>query len=274
MNKIKVGQFGKIGENMVAFELSKRGWIVFLPPYDERVDIVAMKFICTECGSTWNITHNLHCSNPSCENFEEIAKSKIVKSKKCSSCNTIYTRDDISSQTSTCPNCQTNTLEEVALCNVCNSEINVKENNCTNPSCNSSDYKIVFRSIQVKSTHYVDNGKNLGFNFKYQDLLNDDRHFFVVYLRSIDDCKETHHYWVMNKKDFKNVKNIDTTSFKIYQNDRGHYDPKKLLPFKYDEKKVCELNEKIAQEMDIQIIERYKQELKKYDPFLKLDEDL
>ena len=31
----KVGQFGKIGENMVAFELSKRGWIVFLPPYDE-----------------------------------------------------------------------------------------------------------------------------------------------------------------------------------------------------------------------------------------------
>ena len=33
----KVGQFGKIGENMVAFELSKRGWIVFLPPYDELV---------------------------------------------------------------------------------------------------------------------------------------------------------------------------------------------------------------------------------------------
>ncbi|MBI3600721.1 MAG: hypothetical protein HY097_08795 [Nitrospinae bacterium] len=33
--EMKEGQFGKIGEHMVGFELSKRGWIVFFPPYDE-----------------------------------------------------------------------------------------------------------------------------------------------------------------------------------------------------------------------------------------------
>lgn len=274
MSDIKVGQFGKIGENMVAFELSKRGWIVFLPPYDERVDIAAMKFICTDCKSTWNVTHNLHCSNSECENHSEIPKSKIVKSKKCSSCQTVFVRNQINSQEAICPNCNTNTLEETALCNVCDTEVVVKQDNCTNPQCNSVDYKIVFRSIQVKSTHFVDNGKNLGFNFKYQDLLKDDRHFFIVYLRDIEDCKESHHYWVMSKDDFKSIKNIETISFKIYQNDRGHYNPDKLLPFKYSEEMVCKINSKIKQSTILRFREAYIKLLKKYDPFLKLDGNL
>jgi len=274
MSEIKVGQFGKIGENMVAFELSKRGWIVFLPPYDERVDIVAMKFICTECNSIWNVTHNLQCSNPQCENYNEIPKSKIIKSKKCSSCQTIFNRNEIASQETICPNCNTNTLDEIALCNVCNNEVTVKQNNCTNPTCNSLNYRIVFRSIQVKSTHYVDNGKNLGFNFKYQDLLDDDRHFFIVYLRDIKDCKETHHYWVMSKDDFRSIKNIETVSFKIYQNDRGHYNPDKLLLFKYNEEMVCKINNKIKHSTLPEFREAYKKLLKRYDPFLKLDENL
>jgi len=274
MSEIKVGQFGKIGENMVAFELSKRGWIVFLPPYDERVDIAAMKFICQLCGSTWNITHNLKCSEPSCENFDEIAKSKIVKSKKCSNCNTVFSREQITSQTTICLICNTNTLEEVALCNVCNNQVIVKKENCTNLNCKSEEYKIIFRSIQVKSTHYVDNGNNLGFNFKYQDLLNDERHFFIVYLRDTKDCKETHHYWVMSKDDFLTIKNIETISFKIYQNDRGHYNPELLLPFKYNEVMVCRINNKLRIATRPSFINAYKQLLKKYDPFLKLDENL
>ncbi len=274
MSEIKVGQFGKIGENMVAFELSKRGWIVFLPPYDERVDIAAMKFICSSCGSAWNITHNLHCSNKDCINHNEIAKSKIAKSKKCTNCNTVFERDEITSQTSLCPKCNTNTLEEIALCNICNNEISVKQNNCTNSSCNSKDYKIIFRSIQVKSTHYVDNGKNLGFNFKYQDLLHDNRHFFIVYLRDTKDCKESHHYWVMSKDDFISIKNINTVSFKIYQNDRGHYNPDKLLKFKYNEEKSYQINKKLEQTSNLASFSEYKQLLKKYDPFLKLDEEL
>lgn len=73
----KAGQFGKIGENMVAFELSKRGWIVFLPPYDERVDILAMKFICAECGSPWDNTHTIHCINVDCKNYKTILKDLI-----------------------------------------------------------------------------------------------------------------------------------------------------------------------------------------------------
>ena len=96
----------------------------------------------------------------------------------------------------------------------------------------------------------------------------------MVYLRSIEDCKETHHYWVMNKDDFKSIKNIDTVSFKIYQNDRGHYNPDKLLPFKYDEVKACELQNKIKNATNELELLELKEQLKKHDPFLKLDEDL
>ncbi len=44
--ELKVGQFGKIGEHMVGYELSKRGWIIFFPPYDERIDMASVKFRC------------------------------------------------------------------------------------------------------------------------------------------------------------------------------------------------------------------------------------
>ncbi|MBU1679896.1 MAG: hypothetical protein KJ799_05910 [Bacteroidetes bacterium] len=269
---MKGGQFGKIGENMVAFELSKRGWIVFLPPYDERIDILAMKFICSTCNSLWNTTHNLFCANSQCENHQEIAKTRIKKSKKCTKCNCTFSRQSVPSQSSICPTCNTNSLEEIALCNICESEIDVKQRNCTTVGCQSTNYRIVFRSIQVKSTHFVDNGQNLGFNFKYQDLLDDDRHFFIVYLRDIKNYDEKHHFWVMNKNDFISIKNIDTVSFKIYQNDRGHYNPDDLKNFHYDSSMTLRINHKLETSTDPHRISIYRILLKKYDTFLKLDE--
>ena len=81
--EMKEGQFGKIGEHMVGFELSKRGWIVFFPPYDERIDIVALKFICEKCNAFWDTTHMLTCTNIKCDLYNKvIIKSKILKSKK------------------------------------------------------------------------------------------------------------------------------------------------------------------------------------------------
>ena len=271
MSEIKVGQFGKIGENMVAFELSKRGWIVFLPPYDERVDIVAMKFNCAICGSEWNVTHNIHCFNTGCNNHISLAKTNIVKAKKCTTCERIFRRNIVGSQVSICPDCNTNTLIEFPVCNICSSEIGVMHYNCTNETCHSTEYKILFRSIQVKSTHFVDNGKKLGFNFKYQDLLNDNRHFFIVYLRDLKDYKESHNYWVMSKEDFISIKNIDTASFKIYQNDRGHYNPDDMKNFIYNEYMTLRLDEKLKKATNPRFITAYKQLLIKYDTFLKLD---
>ena len=271
----KVGQFGKIGENMVAFELSKRGWIVFLPPYDERVDILAMKFICAECGSPWDNTHTIHCININCENYKIIKTTKIEKAKKCRNCGEVFTRNDVSSQSNTCPVCKTNTLEEFPICNLCDNPVAVKENMCKNPQCNSTEYKIIFRSVQVKSTHLVDEGRNLGFNFKYQDLLSDDRHFFVVYLRDQENCVEKHRYWVMNENDFKTIKKIETVSFKIYQNDRGHYDPSSLDKFKYREEETCELKKELEEAQnnkDDKKIEELQGKLKEKDTFLKFDE--
>ena len=67
----KVGQFGKIGEHMVGFELSKRGWIIFYPPYDERVDVVAIKIRCKACKSNWYNEHRIACLNSKCTEFEK-----------------------------------------------------------------------------------------------------------------------------------------------------------------------------------------------------------
>ena len=89
----KVGQFGKIGEHMVGFELSKRGWIIFYPPYDERTDIVAMKFRCEKCKSVWLNEHRITCLNSKCSKFEKpiksINSSYDYKNKVCKSCKKI-----------------------------------------------------------------------------------------------------------------------------------------------------------------------------------------
>jgi len=170
--EMKEGQFGKIGEHMVGFELSKRGWIVFFPPYDERIDIAAVKFICKRCNALWDTTHLLTCTNINCKLYnKEIVKSKVVKSKHCLNCGKLLPREEAASQASKCPACAEGELEEAACCYECSSLVNVKRNKCTMPDCDSTRYKIIFRTVQVKSTHRVDEGRNLGFNFKFQDLL-------------------------------------------------------------------------------------------------------
>jgi len=273
----KVGQFGKIGEHMVGFELSKRGWIIFYPPYDERVDVVAIKIRCKACKSNWYNEHRIACLNSKCTEFEKpvqgINSKNRYKNKICKKCGNIEKRDSKNAQKAYCNKCN-GKLEEVALCSKCKQEINVLKNNCSNPECKSKDYEIVFRSIQVKSSHLVDRGKNIAFNFKYQDLIDDKRHYFIVYNRRIVNNLERHFYWVLTIDDFKKIKNINTTSFKIYQNDRGHYPLEKLKEFIFDEEKFYKLElerEQAIQNKDKERVKEITAKQRDIDVFRKLD---
>lgn len=273
--EMKEGQFGKVGEHMVGFELSKRGWIVFFPPYDERIDIAVLKFICEKCNTLWDTTHLLTCTNINCKLYnKDIVKSKIVKNKHCLNCSKLLSREEAKSQIAKCPICKEGELEEAACCYECNSLIDIKRNKCTMPDCDSTGYKIIFRTIQVKSTHLVDEGRNLGFNFKFQDLLDDERHFFVIYNRDIVENMEKHFYWILSVQDFRSIKNTETTAFKIYQNDRCHFLPEKLNQFLYNEVPVNELWNKIEEAKNSNAFEALKQlyaELNKVDRFRILD---
>lgn len=273
--EMKEGQFGKVGEHMVGFELSKRGWIVFFPPYDERIDVVALKFVCAKCNALWDITHLLTCTNTGCKLYnKDIVKSRIVKNKHCLNCGRLLSREEASSQIAKCPVCKEGDLEEVACCYECNSLVDIKRNKCTMIGCDSIKCKIILRTIQVKSTHLVDEGKNLGFNFKFQDLLDDKRHFFIIYNRDIIENIEKHFYWILSVNDFKSIKNVETTAFKVYQNDRCHFAPEKLKQFLYNETAVNEIWGKIKKAMDYKDIETFKKlysELQKIDRFRILD---
>ncbi|BCB96834.1 hypothetical protein JZK55_17560 [Dissulfurispira thermophila] len=273
--EMKEGQFGKVGEHMVGFELSKRGWIVFFPPYDERIDIVALKFVCEKCNSLWDTTHLLTCTNIVCKLYnKDIVKSKVVKGKRCLNCGKLLLRSETSSQSSRCPVCEEGDLEEIACCYYCNSVIDIKRNKCTMPGCDSKKYKIIFRTIQVKSTHLVDEGRNLGFNFKFQDLLDDDRHFFIIYNRDIVKDEEKHFYWILSVQDFMSIKNTETTAFKIYQNDRCHFHPKRLEKFLYNEVQVNKLWSRIEESKnsnDLETLKKLYDELKRVDRFRILD---
>ena len=204
----KEGQFGKIGEHMVGYELSKRGWIIFYPPYDERTDIVAIKTRCKKCKALWNIEHEIACLNDACSEYGKfisaINSKNQYKNKKCSNCGHIVIRAKGNAQVSICPKCSKKTLVETALCPKCHKEIGVWKKTCSRyPDCDSEDYDLLFSSIQVKSSHLVDRGKNIGFNFKAQDLIRDPRHFFIVYNRRLIDNIERHFYWVLTVADFK-----------------------------------------------------------------------
>ena len=272
----KVGQFGKIGEHMVGFELSKRGWIIFYPPYDERTDIVAMKFRCKKCKSAWRNEHRISCLNSQCSEFEKtirgINQEKTYKNKKCQSCNYIEKRTKSNAQKSKCNKCG-GKMVEIPLCPVCNKIIEILEKNCSNRECDSKKYEVIFRSIQVKSSHLVGGGK-IAFNFKYQDLIDDDRHFFIVYNRRIVNGVERHFYWVFDKTDFMKIKKTETVAFQIYQNDRGHYSPKVLEPFRFKEEEFYKLQEKMwkaRSEKKIDVVKKLSKEFYKIDVFRKLD---
>lgn len=304
---IKSGLFGSIGENMVAFELAKRNWYVYRPYFDTRIDFIAQKFVCKNCFFDWESKHLITCTNESCENHnKEINQKDYIKTRKCLNCGFIFNKYadnldcpkcgkpmkitkkqksgqrnyificnnceiEFSSQTRTCVKCDSDESIEYPICKKCKSEIKPKNDKCNSPECNSKEYALIIRTIQVKSSHEENKG-TIGFNFKMQDLIDDPRHFLVVYSRTFEKYKEKHNFWIMSVDEFRNEYVTNNASTLIYQNARLH--PPKDKSYYFDEitfnKFMFELQE--AKKLkNIKLISELEEKLNKVDIFGKLN---
>ncbi len=75
--------FSRYGEFLVSFELSKHGWNVYEPVYDEYIDFIIHKYICKNCNKLWNHTPQLVCRQCG-KDFTKSNKSRIIAKKICS----------------------------------------------------------------------------------------------------------------------------------------------------------------------------------------------
>jgi len=309
---LKSGLFGSIGENMVAFELAKRNWYVYRPYFDTRIDFIAQKFVCKECFSEWESKHVTTCINNTCDNYlKDLNETNYLKTRKCETCGFVFNKyaesmdcpkcnnpmivefrtksgqrnyayscstcgHSFTSQKRACARCGKSTIE-YPTCIKCNQEIKPIKEKCKNPKCSGQEYAVIFRTIQVKSSHEEEGG-TIGFNFKMQDLINDIRHFLVVYSRTFEDYKEKHNYWVMTVDEFKKEYVRATASATIYQNSRQHKSPpSKDSSTYFDEvnynKTALDLQE-ARRNNNVKDIAKYESELGKIDVFAKLNKKL
>jgi hypothetical protein len=311
---IKSGLFGSIGENMVAFELAKRNWYVYRPYFDTRIDFIAQKFVCRKCFSDWESKHIVTCSNVNCDNNgKDLNQKEFVKNRKCleESCGYIFNKYSIeidcpkcnasmsvnerkspqgqrnyyytcqkcgynfTSQTRKCVKCESENCVEYPTCKSCGSEIKPSNAKCSNPDCGSYDYALIIRTLQVKSSHEESSG-TVGFNFKLQDLIDDERHFLVVYTRTFEEYLEKHNYWVMSVDEFKNEYVKDNASTLVYQNNRLH-PPKTGSKFFFDERQYNKLVHQLhiaKEEGDTESIISLKNKISEIDVFGKLNRRL
>ena len=74
--------FSRYGEFLVSFELSKYGWNVYNPVYDEYIDFIIHKHVCKKCGRKWNLTPKLVCKQCG-KDFSKTEKKNIkaIKTK-------------------------------------------------------------------------------------------------------------------------------------------------------------------------------------------------
>jgi len=77
--------FSRYGEFLVSFELSKYGWNVYEPVYDEYINFIIYKHTCTDCDKNWNLTPALVCKKCG-KDFSKTQKSKIIAKKICEDC--------------------------------------------------------------------------------------------------------------------------------------------------------------------------------------------
>lgn len=305
---LKSGLFGSIGENMVAFELAKRNWYVYRPYFDTRIDFIAQKFVCKKCFYEWESKHQITCFSVDCTKYlKNINKNDYKKTRRCNNCGFIFdkyaemmncpncnqkmhitktTKSNqrnfiyecercnilFNSQTRSCVKCGSNDCIEYPICKICNCEIKPIKNKCQNLNCDSEEYAVIFRTIQVKSSHKEEKG-TIGFNFKVQDLIEDKRHFLIVYSRTFEDYKEKHNYWVMTVEEFKEKYYKESASTIIYQNDRLHPPAKGDITY-FDEVEYNEAISELAKARKNNIIseiDRLELKIKNIDVFGKLN---
>ncbi len=210
--------FSRYGEFLVSFELSKYGWNVYTPIYDEYIDLIAHKHVCKDCGSNWNLTPALVCKQCG-KDFSKSQKSKIIPKKICDNC-----KHEMIGNKVKCEKCE-GTLTNRPTCDKCGGEVEMKIHKC---ECGSINYETKFRTIQVKSSRIeYKNGKSkntYAVDMKPKDLIEDGYHFFIWCLV---DNRDKPNFLVMSVLDFKTTmgNSLKGTSF-LKDQDRQHFSSK------------------------------------------------
>lgn len=194
---LNVKHFSRYGEFLVSFELSKHGWNVYSPMYDEYIDIIAHKYACAKCGKNWEITPTLKCN--SCKkDFSKTQKVNIIPIKICNKCKSKY--EGNITKCKKCENFGSENFTNIPTCDKCHGEVNLINFVC---SCGSKDYKTKFKTIQVKSSRIESkDGKSkntYAIDHKPRDIINCENHYFIWCL--IDD-NDKPHFLVMSVNDF------------------------------------------------------------------------
>ena len=176
---LNVKHFSRFGEFLVSFELSKHGWNIYTPVYDEYIDFLIHKYNCVNCKSLWNQTPALICQR--CGTDYSISNKKNIKTGICLLCSNLAKGNP-----PTCEKCGSRKIEKRSTCNLCQGEIEMKPYTCY---CGSVEYKTIFRTIQVKSSRIESKrgGFQYAVNIKPKDIIRDGNHFFIWCLIDVDD---------------------------------------------------------------------------------------
>jgi len=209
--------FSKYGEFLVSFELSKYGWNVYNPVYDEYIDFIIHKYICKDCGKLWTHTPALVCKQCG-KDFSKSLKKDIIAKKICINCNNAMIGNRIK-----CSNCGSKDLVNRPTCDKCGGEVEMIRYTC---ECRSKNYETKFRTIQVKSSRVEYNNKTgkskntYAIDMKPKDLIKDS-HFFIWCLIDDDDRP---HFLVMSVRNFKETMGDSLKMISFFKDqDRQHF---------------------------------------------------
>lgn len=171
---MSVKHFSRFGEFVASFELSKYGWDIYTPVYDEYVDLIIHKIVCKKCGKSWNTNPNLICDNLSCnETITSTKKKDIIANGKCLVCGHTFHKKNIIA----CPKCKSKNLESKPTCPTCkNGLIYIENTSCT---CGSTNHIDKFRTIQVKASRIEKNKKSYAVDLRPRDLTQGDNHYYI-----------------------------------------------------------------------------------------------
>lgn len=210
--------FSRYGEFLVSFELSKYGWNVYSPVYDEYIDFIIHKYTCRGCGRNWGTVPALICS--SCgKDFSKTAKRGVIAKKVCLVCGA-----EMVGNVRRCTACGGTNIANRPTCDACGGLVSMEELKCV---CGSCDYDTMFRTIQVKSSRveYDENTRVSKFTYavdmKPKDLIGDGYHHFVWCLLDNSDAP---HFLIMTVADFKETMgdSLKGISF-LKDQDRQHF---------------------------------------------------
>lgn len=184
---LKDSHFSKYGEFLVSYELSRQGWNVYGPIYDEYIDFVVSGFVCGKCRHILRtVTPQLEC--PCGETISNAEKKKCISAAICPECDTVLkTNKETNSKCHECGDFSRDRERFLACFRECDIEdlrdkrVKVRSASC--PECSHAGIDMVFRTVQVKSSRMEPSG-SYAVDHKPRDMFPsmdkpDARHFFI-----------------------------------------------------------------------------------------------